>query len=122
MISKMDDIMTSLNTEKDQLLENIEMQEVKIKRSPKLRDDTNLRQTVLDNISEEKWVIVPWLMTRNFFEKAFDEIFRDLRFLWWVLQMKKKRSSFLTKSSTRSWNDYRLSVVVSFAVYGHVAG
>ena len=54
MISKMDDIMTSLNTEKDHLLENIELQEVKIKRNPKLRDDTDLRQTVLDNITEEK--------------------------------------------------------------------
>ena len=54
MISQMDTVMTSLNTEKDTLLENIEMQEVKIKRNQKLRDDTDLRQTVLDKISEEK--------------------------------------------------------------------
>ena len=63
MISQMDTVMTSLNTEKDTLLENIEMQEVKIKRNQKLRDDTDLRQTVLDKISEEKWVETSWFNT-----------------------------------------------------------
>ena len=54
MIGQMDTIVNDLFKSKDELTEEIEVREVRIKRSPELRDDATMRQEVLDQISKRK--------------------------------------------------------------------
>jgi hypothetical protein len=52
MINQMDDIIGGLHKEKDSLMEDIELKEVRMKRS--LHEDEELRDAVLDEIKETK--------------------------------------------------------------------
>lgn len=54
MIVQMDAAVDDLLREKDELLENIETKEVKVKRNPTLKEDADLRQQVLEQISQHK--------------------------------------------------------------------
>ena len=54
MIVQMDSILCDLSKEKEELLENIEVKEVKMKRSAELKEDEGLRQKVMDQISKHK--------------------------------------------------------------------
>ena len=54
MVHQMEGFMASLQDDKDQLTEEIEVREVRIKRSKELQEDTDMRQEVLDQISTKK--------------------------------------------------------------------
>ena len=54
MIEQMDGIMGELQKEKESLLEDIEVVEVRMKRNPDLREDESLRQEAIMEIQEKK--------------------------------------------------------------------
>ncbi len=54
MITQIDSVVSELHREKDTLMEAIEVREVRIKRSPELKENPNQRQAVLEQISEKK--------------------------------------------------------------------
>ena len=56
MVEQMAALIAELNKEKSYIIEDIEINEVKMKRNTQLQEDPQLRQNVMDQISEKKCV------------------------------------------------------------------
>ena len=54
MVVQMAAIMSELNEEKSQIIEDIEIKEVKMKRSSELKADKVMRENMMEQISEKK--------------------------------------------------------------------
>ncbi len=54
MVEQMETVMEGLRKEKDQLMEDIEVKEVRMKRSPELQKDEELREELLQGIQAQK--------------------------------------------------------------------
>ena len=58
MVEQMAALISDLNKEKSNIMEDIEISEVKMKRNVELQEDEQLRQNVLDQITEKKFVLI----------------------------------------------------------------
>lgn len=58
MVEQMAALIADLNKEKSHIIEDIEISEVKMKRNTQLQEDAQLRQNVIDQISEKKRTLV----------------------------------------------------------------
>ena len=54
IINSLEDVINNMHLQKDALMEDIEVKEVKIKRNPELQENPDQRQEILDVISEKK--------------------------------------------------------------------